>query len=411
MLCVPQSGTQGGGMNKLSVKDLQVKDQRVLVRVDFNVPMDDKHNITDDTRIRAALPTIEFLRQAGGRIILASHLGRPKGDPGDREKFSLAPVAKRLGELLKTTVRMAPDVVGPEVEKLADGLQAGQIMLLENVRFAKGETKNDLEFSKQLASLADLYVNDAFGSAHRAHCSTEGVAHLVQKAAAGFLMEKEIEYLGRVLTYPEHPFIAILGGAKVSGKLEVIKSLLPKVDTLILGCGMAYTFLKAKGIGIGKSLVENDLIQTAKDILKQALDLDKALLLPIDHVVADDFKPDANIHVVPRGAIDEGWEGMDIGPETIKKFTAALRKAKTVVWNGPMGVFEMEPFAKGTLAIAKLLAESQATTVVGGGDSVAAVTQMGLADKMSHVSTGGGASLEFLEGKQLPGVVALTDKA
>lgn len=397
-------------MNKLSVKDLNVKNQRVLVRVDFNVPMDDKLNITDDTRIRAALPTIEHLRGQGARVILCSHLGRPKGEPGDKEKFSLAPAAKRLGELLKTDVIMAPDVVGLQVEKLVSDLKEGQILMLENVRFVKGETKNDPEFSKQLAALADLYVNDAFGSAHRAHCSTEGVAHLVKQAAAGFLMEKEIEYLGRVLAAPDRPFVAILGGAKVSGKLEVIKSLLPKVDTLIIGGGMAYTFLKAKGIGIGKSLVEEDLIPTAKEILKQALDLNKALLLPIDHVVADDFKPDANRHVVPRGTIDEGWEGMDIGPETIKKFSAAIKPAKTVVWNGPMGVFEMAPFAQGTLAIAKLLAESKATTVVGGGDSVAAVTQMGLADKMTHVSTGGGASLEFLEGKQLPGVVALSEK-
>jgi phosphoglycerate kinase len=284
------------------------------------------------------------------------------------------------------------------------------VLMLENVRFVKGETKNDPEFSKQLAALADLYVNDAFGSAHRAHCSTEGVAHLVKQAAAGFLMEKEIEYLGKALTHPEHPFVAILGGAKVSGKLEVIRSLLPKVDTLILGGGMAYTFLKAKGIGIGKSLCEDELIPMAKDILKQALDLNKALLLPIDHVVADDFKADANIQTVTRGSIDEGWEGMDIGPETVKKFSSALKNAKTVVWNGPMGVFEMAPFANGTLSIARVLAGLQATTIVGGGDSVAAVTQMGLADKMSHVSTGGGASLEFLEGKTLPGVVALTDK-
>ena len=315
-----------------------------------------------------------------------------------------------MGELLKTQVIMAPDVVGPEVEKLAAALPEGGILMLENVRFVKGETKNDPNFSKQLAALADLYVNDAFGSAHRAHCSTEGVAHLVKQAAAGFLMEKEIEYLGKVVANPEHPFVAILGGAKVSGKLEVIKNLLPKVDTLIIGGGMAYTFLKAKSIGIGKSLCEDELVPTAREILKQALDLNKSLLLPIDHVVADDFKADAKRMIVPRGTIDEGWEGMDIGPETIKKFTAALKNAKTVVWNGPMGVFEMKPFAQGTLAIAKVLAGLKATTIVGGGDSVAAVTQMGLADKMTHVSTGGGASLEFLEGKQLPGVVALTDK-
>jgi phosphoglycerate kinase len=397
-------------MNKLTVKDLNVKGQRVLVRVDFNVPQDDSLKITDDTRMRAALPTINFLREKGAKVILCSHLGRPKGDPSDKVKFSLAPVAKHLGELLKIQVVMAPDVVGPEVEKLVSQLPEGGVLMLENVRFVKGETKNDPVFSQQLAALADLYVNDAFGSAHRAHCSTEGVAHLVKQAAAGFLMEKEIEYLGKALANPEHPFVAILGGAKISGKLEVINSLLPKVDTLIIGGGMAYTFLRAKGIGIGKSLVEDDLIGTAKEVLKKALDLNKALLLPIDHVVADDFKADAHVRVVPRGTIDEGWEGMDIGPETIKKFSAALRNAKTVVWNGPMGVFEMEPFAAGTRAIAQVLAGLDATTIVGGGDSVAAVTQMGLADKMSHVSTGGGASLEFLEGKALPGVEALTDK-
>lgn len=397
-------------MNKLGLKDLQVKDRRVLVRVDFNVPMDEQLRITDDTRIRAALPTINYLRQAGARTILCSHLGRPTGEPSDKTTFSLAPVAKHLSELLRTQVVMAPDVVGPEVEKLASQLPAGGVLMLENVRFVKGETKNDPAFSQQLARLADVYVNDAFGSAHRAHSSTEGVAHLVPQAAAGFLMEKEIEYLGKALTHPARPFVAILGGAKVSGKLEVIKSLLPKVDTLIIGGGMAYTFLKAKGIGIGKSLCEQDLVPTAKEILKQALDLNKTLLLPIDHVVADDFRADARQMLVPRGTIDEGWEGMDIGPETIKKFSAAIKPAKTVVWNGPMGVFEMEPFAKGTLAIARLLAESGAVTIVGGGDSVAAVTQMGLAGKMTHVSTGGGASLEFLEGKALPGVVALTDK-
>ncbi|MCK5242726.1 phosphoglycerate kinase [bacterium] len=397
-------------MNKLVVKDLQVKDQRVLVRVDFNVPMDKEQNITDDTRIQKALPTISHLKAAGAKVILCSHLGRPKGEADDRRKFSLAPIAKRLGELLNCEVKMASAVIGPEVETLVQGLAAGEIAMLENVRFVKGETKNDPEFSKQLAALADMYVNDAFGSAHRAHCSTEGVAHLVKQAAAGFLMEKELEYLGQVVTAPQSPFVVILGGAKVSGKLEVIKNLLPKVDVLIIGGGMAYTFLKAKGISIGMSLCEDDLIPTAKDILKQALDLNKQLLLPIDHIVADDFKADARQKHVPRGTIDEGWEGMDIGPHTIEKFAAAIKNAKTVVWNGPMGVFELEPFAKGTQAIAKLLTESNATTIVGGGDSVAAVSQMGLADKMTHVSTGGGASLEFLEGKQLPGIVALTDK-
>ncbi|MCD4812628.1 phosphoglycerate kinase [bacterium] len=397
-------------MQKLTVKDLQVKDQRVLVRVDFNVPMDKEMDITDDTRILKAVPTIAFLKEAGARIILCSHLGRPKGEADDRHKFSLAPVARRLGQLMNCEIKMASDVVGPEVESLVSGLENGEIAMLENVRFVKGETKNDPEFSKQLAALADLYVNDAFGSAHRAHCSTEGVARLVKQAAAGFLLEKELEYLGKAVTDPERPYVAILGGAKISGKLEVIKNLLPKVDALIIGGGMAYTFLKAKGIGIGKSLCEDSLISTAKEILKQALDLDKQLLLPIDHIVADDFRPDANHKQIPRGTIDEGWEGMDIGPDTVMKFSAAIKKSKTIIWNGPMGVFEMAPFANGTLAIAQVLAESEGTTIVGGGDSVAAVTQMGLANKMSHVSTGGGASLEFLEGKQLPGVVALSDK-
>ncbi len=397
-------------MPKLSVADLDIRDQRVLVRVDFNVPMDKTRHITDDTRIRRALPTIGHLRQGKARTILCSHLGRPKGGPDDRSQFSLAPVAKRLGELLGCEVKMAPDVVGPEVDQLVAGLQPGEVLMLENVRFAPGETKNDPEFARQLAALADLYVNNAFGSAHRAHCSTEGVAHLFKKAAAGFLMDKELQYLGQVISQPEHPFVAILGGAKVSGKLEVIKNLLPKVDALIIGRGMAYTFLKAKGIGIGKSLCEDELIPMAKEILKQALDLDKQLLLPIDHIVADDFKADARQKHVPRGTIDEGWEGMDIGPDTVRKFSAAIKKAKTIVWNGPMGVFEMEPFARGTLAIAEVLANSGATTIVGGGDSVAAVTQMGLADKMTHMSTGGGATLEFLEGKQLPGIEALNDK-
>lgn len=397
-------------MQKLSVKDLSVKDQRVLVRVDFNVPQEADGTITDDTRIRAALPTIEFLLQGGAKVILCSHLGRPKGEPGDRQAFTLAPVARRLGELLKTNVKMAPDVVGPEVTKLANQLGSGEVLMLENVRFIKGETKNDLEFSKQLAALADFYVNDAFGSAHRAHSSTAGVARLVKQAAAGFLMEKEIHYLSQAVSNPERPFVAILGGAKISGKLEVIQNLLPKVDSLLIGGGMAYTFLKAKSIGIGRSICEDDLIPTAKQILKQALDLDKQLLLPIDHVVADDIKADAMQKHVPRNNIDEGWQGVDIGPDTVRKFTAAIQKAKTIVWNGPMGVFEIPGFAKGTLAMATALASSEATTIVGGGDSVAAITQMGLADKMTHVSTGGGASLEFLEGKELPGVAALSNR-
>jgi phosphoglycerate kinase len=357
------------------------------------------------------LATLRYALEQGAKLIVCSHLGRPKGEPGDKEKFSLAPVAEKLGQLLGKPVIMAPEVVGAEVTRLAQNLQPGQVLMLENVRFAPGETKNDETLSKTFAALADVYVNDAFGSAHRAHSSTEGVARFAPVAVAGFLMEKEVEYLGKVISNPERPFVAILGGAKISGKLEVIENLLPKVDTLIIGGGMAYTFLKASGRRIGKSLCEDELVPKAKEILKKALDLHKALLLPIDHIVADDFSETANIQTVTRGNIDEGWEGMDIGPETIKKFQGAIQHAKTVVWNGPMGVFEMAPFAKGTLGVAQVLSQSKAVTVVGGGDSVAAVTQMGLADKMTHVSTGGGASLEFLEGKALPGVVALKDKA
>jgi phosphoglycerate kinase len=396
--------------NKLSVQDLNPSGKRVLVRVDFNVPLDENQKITDDTRIRESLKTIQFLSDKGAKVVLCSHLGRPKGVD---EKLRLKPVADRLAELLKKPVKALKDCVGPEVEKEVAALKNGEVALLENVRFYPEEEKNNPEFAKKLAALADIYVNDAFGTAHRAHASTEGVAHLVPQAAAGFLMMKEIEYLGGALSNPAAPFVAIVGGSKVSTKMDVIQNLMKIVDVLIIGGGMSYTFLKARKFEIGKSLCENDKIELTKQLMIQAIDTDVPILLPIDHVVADKFDAKANVRTVPRGGIPEGWEGMDIGPATVEKYSHFIKGAKTIFWNGPVGVFEMEPFAKGTFAIAKLMAEASergATTIVGGGDSVAAVTQMGLSSKMSHISTGGGASLEFMEGKQLPGIVALTEK-
>jgi len=398
------------GTNKLTVEDLDVKGKKVLVRVDFNVPLDDSLKITDDTRIRESLKTIQYLSGKGAKVLLVSHLGRPKGVD---EKLRLKPVADRLGELLKSPVKALKDCVGPEVEKEIASLKDGEVALLENVRFHAEEEKNDPAFAKKLAALADLYVNDAFGTAHRAHASTEGVAKLLPQAAAGYLMMKEIKYLGGALSSPEKPFVAIVGGSKISTKIDVIRSLMKVVDVLIIGGGMSYTFLRARKFEIGKSLLEKDKMGLAKELLTQSIDTDVPLLLPIDHVIADKFDAKANVKVVPRGGIPPEWEGMDIGPSTVEKYANFIRTAKTIFWNGPVGVFEMEPFAKGTFAIAQLLAEASArgaTTIVGGGDSVAAVTQMGLADKMSHISTGGGASLEFMEGKQLPGIVALTDK-
>ncbi|HET9870176.1 MAG TPA: phosphoglycerate kinase [bacterium] len=395
---------------KLTVEDLAPKGKRVLVRVDFNVPLDASLKITDDTRIRESLKTIQYLSDKGARVVLVSHLGRPKGVD---EKLRLKPVAGRLAELLKKPVAALADCVGPEVEKAVAAMKDGEVALLENVRFHAAEEKNDPAFAKQLAALADLYVNDAFGTAHRAHASTEGVTKFVAQSAAGFLMMKEIQYLGGALSDPARPFVAIVGGSKVSSKIDVIKSLMKVVDVLIIGGGMAYTFLKARKFPIGNSIVENDKMDLAKELMGRSLDTDVPLLLPIDHVIADKYDAKANIKTVPRGGILEGWEGLDVGPNTIEKYATFIRTAKTIFWNGPVGVFEIEPFAKGTLAIAKLLAEASdrgAITIVGGGDSVAAVTQMGLADKMSHISTGGGASLEFMEGKQLPGIVALTDK-
>ena len=394
-------------MNKLTVKDLDVKGKRVFVRVDFNVPMDENQNITDDKRIRAALPTIQYLIDQGARVILASHLGRPKDQPED--KFRMDPVAKRLAELLGKEVTKVDDCIGPEVETAVAGLKDGDVLLLENVRFYPGEKKNDPEFAKNLAGLAEIYVNDAFGAAHRAHASTAGIAQYLP-AAAGFLLQKEIEVMGKALNDPERPFVAILGGAKVADKIGVINNLLQKVDTLSIGGGMAYTFLKAQGYEIGTSLLDADSLTLAKELMEAAKERGVKFLLPVDIVIADRFAADAAYEVVPADQMRAGWMGMDIGPQTVELFSQEIKTAKTVVWNGPMGVFEMPNFAKGTQAVAQVMADSDAITIIGGGDSAAAVEQAGLADKLSHVSTGGGASLEFLEGKALPGVEALNDR-
>ncbi|ACY48684.1 phosphoglycerate kinase [Rhodothermus marinus] len=398
-------------LRKLTIDDLDVKGKRVLVRVDFNVPLkeDEQGNlvVADDTRIREALPTIRALMQAGAKVILMSHLGRPKGQPDP--KYSLAPVARRLEELLGVRVRFVSNIVGEAVRQAINSMPEGGVILLENTRFHPGETKNDPELARQLAELADVYVNDAFGSAHRAHASTEGVAHYVKQAAMGYLMKREVEYLSRLLENPEHPFVAILGGAKVSDKIGVIKNLLPRVDRLLIGGAMSYTFLKALGHNVGASRVEEDRLEEARQLYEEA---QGKILLPVDHVVAPEFSNEAPAQVV-EGDIPDGLMGLDIGPKTIERYREEILQARTVVWNGPMGVFEMPNFAKGTFAIAEALAEATdrgALTVVGGGDSVAAITQAGYADRVSHVSTGGGAMLEFLEGKELPGLVALTDK-
>jgi len=391
-------------MRKKTLRDVEVKGRRVLVRVDFNVPLEDGA-VGDDTRIKAALPTIRHLIDGGAKTILCSHLGRPKGKPDP--KYSLAPVATRLGELLGKKVPFAPDCVGPTVEKLVASMKPGDVLLLENLRFHAEEEKNDAAFARALAALADLYVDDAFGSAHRAHASTAGVAdHL--PAVAGFLMERELDFLGRALADPVRPFVAILGGAKVSDKIAVIENLLGKVDALLVGGGMANTFLKAQGREIGKSLVENDKVAVAEKLLREA---GSKLLLPVDAVVGDRLDAGAERRTVDVASVPPGWLILDIGPKTIAAFTDRLRGAKTVIWNGPMGVFEMEPFAAGTFAIARALAGlAGATTIIGGGDSAAAVEQAGVADRITHVSTGGGASLEFLEGKELPGVAVLQDR-
>ena len=396
-------------LNKVSVDDINVKGQRVLVRCDFNVPLQDG-KITDENRLVASLPTIKKLIADGGKVILCSHLGKPKGEA--KPELSLAPVAVRLSELLGQDVKFAadPEVVGPNAKAAVAAMKDGDVVLLENTRYRIEETKNGDAFSKELASLCDVYVDDAFGTAHRAHCSNVGVTQYVKTAAVGYLMQKEIDFLGNAVNNPARPFVAILGGSKVSSKISVINNLLDKVDTLIIGGGMAYTFMKAQGGKIGTSLCEDDYLDYANDMIKKAADKGVKMLIPVDTVTADAFSNDANVKVVDAGQIDDGWMGLDIGPKTRELFANAVKDAKTVVWNGPMGVFEMPNFAAGTVAVAQALADTDAVTIIGGGDSAAAVNQLGFGDKMTHISTGGGASLEFLEGKELPGVAAATDK-
>ena len=394
-------------MSKKTVRDIDLKGKKVFVRCDFNVPMDENQNITDNRRIVSALPTIKYLIEQNCKIILCSHLGRPKGEV--KPEFSLAPVAKELSKLLGQEVLMAKDVIGESAKSLASSLKEGQVMLLENVRFHKEETDNNPEFAKELASMAEVFVNDAFGTAHRAHASTEGVSHYLP-SVSGFLIEKELKFLGDALNNPERPFVAILGGAKVSDKIGVIDSLLEKVDTLMIGGGMAYTFFKAQGYGVGNSLCEPDKCELALSLMEKAKNKGVKLILPIDTKIGKEFKPDTESKTVAWTEIPDGWEGFDIGEKTIEMFKNELKNAKTVIWNGPVGLFEFDQFAIGTNEIAKALAELDATTIIGGGDSAAAVEKAGLADKMTHISTGGGASLEFLEGKKLPGIECLQDK-
>ena len=397
-------------MKKLSINDLNLKDKKVLVRVDFNVPLDENLNVTDDIRIVSSLPTIKKIISDGGKAILMSHLGRPKGKVNP--KYSLKPAAEKLAELLGKNVILAPDCIGEEVKKIVNSMKPGDVVLLENLRFHQEEEKNDAGFAKQLSELGDIYINDAFGSAHRAHASTEGVTKYINQCAAGYLMQKELEYLGGAVSFPKKPYCAILGGAKISGKIDVINNLLDKVDTMLIGGGMAFTFFKAQGKEIGKSLLEEEKLELAKELLNKVKGMNVRFLLPIDVVVADEFKNDSPSETVSIDNVASAKMGLDIGPETIKLFKDEIIKSKTIVWNGPMGVFEMPNFAKGTFEIAEALAEATANgaiTVVGGGDSSAAISKAGLEDKVSHVSTGGGASLEFLEGKTLPGVAALTD--
>ena len=398
-------------MNKRTIDDVDVRGRGVLVRVDFNVPQDDTGAITDDRRIRAALPTIQKLIADGARTILVSHLGRPKGKPGDASKFTLKPVADRLAEILGKPVPLAPDSIGPEAADLVSTLKDGDVLLLENVRLHPEEEKNDPAFAKQLASLAELFVNDAFGTAHRAHASTEGVTRYIP-GVAGYLMQKEIDYLGSALASPKRPFVAVLGGAKVKDKIPVIDNLLGKVDRLVIGGGMAYTFLKAQGKEIGKSLLDSDSLEFCRDVLARS---GRMIVLPVDVMVADGnpFEQGAErleTQIVSVDAIPAEWEGVDIGPQTRERFADAVKGVGTVVWNGPLGIFEFDQFAQGTRAMAQALADSGAVTIVGGGDSAAAVDDLGFADRMTHISTGGGAALEFLEGKELPGVVALQDR-
>ncbi|MCK4924964.1 MAG: phosphoglycerate kinase [Spirochaetes bacterium] len=394
-------------MNKKSIRDAELSGQRVIMRVDFNVPLDKEVNITDDTRIRAALPSIEHILKQNTKLILMSHLGRPKGQVS--EELRLTPVGKRLSELLSKEVIITRDSIGEETKKIISGMQTGDVALLENLRFYKEEENNDDGFAKALAEYADVYVNDAFGTAHRAHASTEGIAHHLL-GLAGFLMEKEISFLGKLLYNPEKPYAAIIGGAKVSTKIGVLEKLLEKVDVLIIGGGMSYTFLKAKGFEVGHSLMETEKVSLAFELIKKADEREVKLLLPDDHLVADKVEETARVKTVDTNAIPPDMIGVDIGPKTVRAYKKEIKQAKTVLWNGPMGIFEIEKFARGTNQIANVLASSKATTVVGGGDSVAAVNKFKLAESISHVSTGGGASLEFLEGKDLPGIQALADK-
>ncbi len=394
-------------LNKKTVEDIAVSGKKVLVRCDFNVPLDADKNITDENRIIGALPTIKYLIANGAKVILCSHLGRPKGE--FNEKYSLKPVAKRLSEVLGQEVKMAEDVIGESAKKLAAELKDGEVMLLENVRYHKEEEKNDKEFAKEMASMAEIYVNDAFGTAHRAHASTAGVADFLP-AVCGYLIKKEIEVMGKALADPARPFVTILGGAKVSDKIGVINNLIEKVDALVIGGGMAYTFIKAKGGNIGQSICEDDKIELAKELLKKAEEKGVEILLPIDNVAAKEFNNDAESMIVSAGEIPADYQGLDIGPKTVEYFKNTLANAKTIIWNGPMGVFEMPNFANGTKAVAEIVANADAVTIIGGGDSAAAVEQLGFADKMTHISTGGGASLEFLEGIVLPGIDALNDK-
>jgi phosphoglycerate kinase len=398
-------------MNKLTINDIDLKNKKVLVRVDFNVPLDDNLNITDDIRITSSLPTIKKIISDGGMAILMSHLGRPKGKPNP--KYSLKPVAVRLSQLLGKEVKLAPDCIGDQVKTMVAAMKPGDVILLENLRFHEEEEKNNPEFAKQLAELGDVYVNDAFGSAHRAHASTEGLTKFISVSVAGYLMQKELDYLGGAIDNPKRPYLAILGGAKISGKIDVIMNLFSKVDSMIIGGGMAYTFYKAEGKEIGTSLLEPEKIDVAKQVLEKAKTSKMKLIFPVDVVVAKEFNNDSPSEVVSINKMPSDKMGLDIGPESIKLFREEILKSKTIVWNGPMGVFEMDNFAKGTYAVAQALVEATgkgAITVIGGGDSAAAIAKAGLADKVSHVSTGGGASLEFLEGKILPGVAALTDK-
>lgn len=394
-------------MNKKSIKDIDVKGKRVLMRVDFNVPLDKQQNVTDDNRIRAALPTIKYILDNNAKLILMSHLGRPKGEV--KPEYSLKPAAEALRELINKPVKMLSDCIGKDVHDAVSQMSDGEVVMLENLRFHKQETDNDEEFSKELASLGDVFVNDAFGTCHRAHASTEGVTHFLE-SVSGLLVEKEIEYFQKVLTNPDKPFIFLLGGAKVADKIPVIENMMDRASTIIIGGAMAYTFMKAQNINIGSSRFEQEMMDTAKAILQKAREKGVEIILPIDHVVTDNIETASNIKITDGEAIEEGFMGVDIGPKTINLFIEEIKAARTIVWNGPVGIFENDRFANGTEALADIIAESDAVSVIGGGDTAAAVAKFGVSDKMSHISTGGGASLEYLEGKALPGVAALTDK-